>query len=233
MARPSAARVAEAALLASAGALLVTLGWVLLVPLGPPPAADGGGPVVLDAPTRAGLFAQFDPFARDGAAAGVGSGAGALPLTLLGTRSAADGEGGAAILAGADGVQRAVPVGEEAMPGVRLAQVAFDHVVLQRPGGAVVLRLAGARQEATAPAPATLRFRLSEAGGVPALVAQGAEGRALGLLPGDRIVAVEGVAVRDARAAPQLEAAMQSGRAVAVTVRRGDRALALSLGAAQ
>jgi general secretion pathway protein C len=154
-------------------------------------------------------------------------------LTLLGTRSAADGQGGAAILAGADGVQRAVPVGEEAMPGVRLAQVAFDHVVLQRPGGAVVLRLAGARQEATAPAPATLRFRLSEAGGVPALAAQGAEGRALGLLPGDRIVAVEGVAVRDARAATQLEAAMQSGRAVAVTVRRGDRALALSLGAAQ
>ncbi|GHC88853.1 type II secretion system protein N [Novosphingobium pokkalii] len=231
MARPSAARVAEAALLASAGALLVMLGWVLLVPLGPPPAADGSGPVVLDAPTRAGLFAQFDPFARDGAAAGAGGES--LPLTLLGTRSAADGQGGAAILAGADGVQRAVPVGEEAMPGVRLAQVAFDHVVLQRPGGAVVLRLSGARQEASAPAPATLRFRLSEAGGVPALMAQGAEGQALGLLPGDRIVAVEGVAVRDARAAPQLEAAMQSGRAVAVTVLRGDRALALSLGAAQ
>lgn len=231
MARPSAARLAEAALLASAGALLVMLGWVLLVPLGPPPAADGGGPVVLDAPTRAGLFAQFDPFARDGAAAGAGGEN--LPLTLLGTRSAADGQSGAAILAGADGVQRAVPVGEEAMPGVRLAQVAFDHVVLQRPGGAVVLRLAGARQEAAAPAPATLRFRLSEAGGVPALVAQGEEGRALGLLPGDRIVAVEGVAVRDARAATELEATMQRGRAVAVTVRRGDRALPLSLGAAQ
>lgn len=233
MARPSAARVAEAALLASAGALLVMLGWVLLVPLGPPPAADGGGPVVLDAPTRAGLFAQFDPFARDDTPGAGAGGAESLPLTLLGTRSTPDGQGGAAILAGADGVQRAVAVGEEAMPGVRLARVAFDHVVLQRPGGTVVLRLAGARQEAAASAPATLRFRLSAEGGAPALVAQGAQGRALGLMPGDRIVAVEGVAVRDVRAARELEAAMQSGRAVAVTVRRGDRALPLSLGAAQ
>jgi hypothetical protein len=74
MARPRRRRGAGRGGLASAGGLLVMLGWVLLVPLGPPPTADGGGPVVLDAPTRAGLFAQFDPFARDGAAAGAGGG---------------------------------------------------------------------------------------------------------------------------------------------------------------
>jgi len=42
--------------------------------------------------------------------------------------------GGSAIIAGSDGVQRSYAVGEEVSPGVKLVQVLFDHVVLERGG---------------------------------------------------------------------------------------------------
>ncbi|WP_309804676.1 type II secretion system protein N [Novosphingobium capsulatum] len=237
---PLAALVAEVALLGSVAALLAMLGWVLLAPLTPATTGDSAGLVVLDAPARAALFAQFDPFARDVPDGGGGGGEGgaALPFTLLGTRSTADGQGGGAILAGADGVQRAVPQGADIVPGVRLVQVAFDHVVLQRAGGTLVLRLAaqdGRPADSTGGKPPALRFRVADAvQGGPGLVVSGAvgDGQSLGLLPGDRIVALRGKPVRDARDARQIEAMLAAGKAVAVTVRRAGHDLALSLGPA-
>ncbi len=237
---PLAAFLAEVALLGSVAALLAMLGWVLLAPLAPATVGDSVGLVVLDAPARAALFAQFDPFARDVPDGGGGGGEGgaALPFTLLGTRSTADGQGGGAILAGADGVQRAVPQGADIAPGVRLVQVAFDHVVLQHAGGTLVLRLAaqdGRPADSTGGKPPAPRFRLADAAhGAPGLVASGAVGEAqsLGLLPGDRIVALRGKPVRDARDARQIEAMLAAGQAVAVTVRRAGHDLALSLGPA-
>lgn len=237
---PLAALVAEVALLGSVAALLAMLGWVLLAPLTPATTGDSAGLVVLDAPARAALFAQFDPFARDVPDGGGGGGAAgaALPFTLLGTRSTADGQGGGAILAGADGVQRAVPQGADIAPGVRLVQVAFDHVVLQRAGGTLVLRVAGQDgrpADSTGGKPPAPHFRLADAAhGAPGLVASGAVGEAqsLGLLPGDRIVALRGKPVRDARDARQIEAMLAAGQAVAVTVRRAGHDLALSLGPA-
>ena len=229
---PLAALLAEVALLGSAAALLAMLGWVLLAPLPLSASGDSAGLVVLDAPARAVLFAQFDPFARDVPDGGGDGGAGsALPFSLLGTRSTADGHGGAAILAGADGVQRAVPQGADIAPGVRLAQVAFDHVVVQRAGGSLVLRLAA--QEARPAKPPAPRLGFADAAqGGPGLVVSGAVGEAqsLGLLPGDRIVALHGRPVRDARDARELEAMLAAGQAVAVTVRRVGHDLALSLG---
>ncbi|KAK0350491.1 hypothetical protein LTR94_028819, partial [Friedmanniomyces endolithicus] len=41
---------------------------------------------------------------------------------------------GSAILAGPDGVQRSVSVGEEIQPGVTLKAVAFDHITIDRGG---------------------------------------------------------------------------------------------------
>ncbi|WP_062786135.1 type II secretion system protein N [Novosphingobium capsulatum] len=239
---PLVALLAEVALLGSVAALLAMLGWVLLAPLRPATAGDNAGLVVLDAPARAALFAQFDPFARDVPDGGDGGGGGAagaaLPFTLLGTRSTVDGQGGGAILVGADGVQRAVPQGADIAPGVRLVQVAFDHVVLQRAGGTLVLRLAaqdGRPADSTGGKPPAPRFRVADAAhGAPGLVASGAVGEAqsLGLLPGDRIVALRGKPVRDARDARQIEAMLAAGQAVAVTVRRAGHDLALSLGPA-
>ncbi|WP_179504225.1 MULTISPECIES: type II secretion system protein N [unclassified Sphingomonas] len=233
---PIAARLAEVALLGSAGALLAMLCWVVLAPLDSAVADDAGGAMVLDAPARAGLFAQFDPFARE---SGGGSGD-AGPLRLLGTRSTPDGQGGSAILAGADGVQHVVAQGEEALPGVRLAQVAFDYVVLLRAGGRVTLSLAP--QDGTAPAAAPSapqelapqdlggRFALVTADGKPALWLTGGAGQSWGLLPDDRIVAIGGAPVRGQEDAARLDAAIAQGRALAVTVRRGGRDLPLSLG---
>ncbi len=230
---PLAALLAEVALLGSAAALLAMLGWVLLAPLPPSAAGDTAGLVVLDAPARAALFAQFDPFARDVPdGGGDGGEAGStLPFTLLGTRSTADGHGGAAILAGVDGVQRAVSQGADIAPGVRLAQVAFDHVVVQRAGGSLVLRLAAPEARPAKPPAPRLGFADAAQGG-PGLVVSGAVGEAqsLGLLPGDRIVALRGKPVRDARDARELEAMLAAGHAVAVTVRRAGHDLALSLG---
>lgn len=133
-------RWVETMLLGCAGALLGILGWVLLAPVGNGAGEGAGagesGPLVLDAPARAALFGQFDPFARDG-----GGGAGPLPLTLLGTRSGPGGEGGSAIVAGPDGVQKVVLQGEEALPGLRLVRVDFDTITLSRAGGRVTLAM--------------------------------------------------------------------------------------------
>jgi general secretion pathway protein C len=53
---------------------------------------------------------------------------------LLGTRVDAASGRGSAILATPDGQQKSVGVGEEIMPGVRLAAVEFESVTLDRGG---------------------------------------------------------------------------------------------------
>ena len=244
-ARPLSEQMAELGLLGSAGALLGVLGWVLLAPLGPAQADGQTGLVVLDAPARADLFGQFDPFARN--AGGSGAGANALPLTLLGTRSRADGVGGSAILAGADGVQHVVPVGQDAMPGVRLAEVSFDHVVLLRSGARVVLSLVphdgqqngegmaaddAGKGGAPPPGATSPRFGLVNDGHDMALVLADDGGQATGLVSADRIVAIAGAKVTGPNDARRLETLLASGKAVAVTVRRDGRDLPLSLGSA-
>lgn len=252
-------RWVETMLLGCAGALLGILGWVLLAPVGNGAGAGESGPLVLDAPARAALFGQFDPFARDG-----GAGAGPLPLTLLGTRSGPGGEGGSAIVAGPDGVQKVVLQGEEALPGLRLVRVDFDTITLSRAGGRVTLAMKADEPEGDvandndpadagdqtpsgktpsekapsqpigAPALSGLHFEAVGQGGrvvglAPHLAPQG--GAAFGLLAGDTIVAIEGRAVSGAQDGIRLAEGLRAGRALGVTVRRGGRELPLSLGA--
>lgn len=245
-------RWVETMLLGCAGALLGILGWVLLAPVGNGSGGGAGesGPLVLDAPARAALFGQFDPFARDG-----GGGAGPLPLTLLGTRSGPGGEGGSAIVAGPDGVQKVVLQGEEALPGLRLVRVDFDTITLSRAGGRVTLAMKADEPEGDAandndpadagdktssekapsqpigaPVPSGLHFEaVGQGGRVVGLAQQG--GAAFGLLAGDTIVAIEGRAVSGAQDGTRLAEALRAGRALGVTVRRGGRELPLSLGA--
>ena len=84
---------------------------------------------------RAALFASFDGFDRAAAGGGEASAAvTSLDLTLYGLRMNEASGGGSAIIAGSDGVQRSYAVGEEVSPGVKLVQVLFDHVVLERGG---------------------------------------------------------------------------------------------------
>ncbi|WP_425228497.1 type II secretion system protein N [Sphingomonas sp.] len=108
--------------------------WTIATPVGPlgdwRPAAPAVSGVAAD------TLASFDPFFRlsgsDTGPATVTS----LQLTLFGTRMDEAQGGGSAIVAGPDGVQRSVAVGEEVAPGVRLKAVAFDHVTLDRGGAA-------------------------------------------------------------------------------------------------
>lgn len=115
-------------------AQLVRLFWALTVPVGPLGDWRAGIAQSIAPAERKALFAAFDPFFRS---SGDTSGAGAvttIDLTLFGVNLNEASGGGSAILAGADGVQSSFAVGDEVMPGVKLAGVAFDHVLLDRGG---------------------------------------------------------------------------------------------------
>lgn len=108
-----------------AGLAAARLVWLAITPAGPlgtPHVALPTGPVVV----------AVDPFFPAGPAAA--DTVSSLDLVLLGTRVDAASGRGSAILATPDGQQKSVGVGEEIMPGVRLAAVEFESVTLDRGG---------------------------------------------------------------------------------------------------
>jgi general secretion pathway protein C len=125
------------ALLAVQSARLV---WAVLTPVGPVGIwrpEHGGVPGSPEA-----ILRGFDPFYRaSGGDAAAPSVVTTLQLTLFGVRIDEAQGGGSAIIAGPDGVQQSVGVGQEIMPGVRLKAVAFDHVTIDRGGAAEDLYL--------------------------------------------------------------------------------------------
>lgn len=112
----------------------VRLVWALVTPIGPLGAWQPPGAVIAPMAERRALFASFDPFYRGGPAAPGSATVTALDLTLFGININEATGGGSAIIAGSDGVQTSFAVGDEVSPGVRLAGVAFDHVLLDRGG---------------------------------------------------------------------------------------------------
>ncbi len=108
--------------------------WILITPVGP--VNDWRAPSVNVVPqsARMALFAGFDPFFRNDAAADSTQNVTSLSLTLFGVRTNESSGGGSAIIAGEDGVQNSFAIGEEVAPGVTLDSVAFDHVILSRGG---------------------------------------------------------------------------------------------------
>ncbi|MCR5874052.1 general secretion pathway protein [Phenylobacterium sp. J426] len=128
------ARAGEIALAATLAVVAAQLTWRLATPVGP---FEPAGQMAAAAPAPQAdlsILAQFDPFFRGASsvatAAESPSGGG---LTLFGVRVSGEGKG-SAILGSADG-QRSVQVGQEVQPGVVLAAVAPDHVILRRGGG--------------------------------------------------------------------------------------------------
>ena len=131
-------RLARGALVARGLLLLLGLGclvqmlrilFIFLTPIGPTSGATLGaeGP---ESAAAIAMNANANIFGAARAADGPAN-VTALPLTLYGTRSGAS---GSAIIAAADGVQKSIGVGEEIIPGVRLASVAFDHVEIDNRG---------------------------------------------------------------------------------------------------
>ncbi|WP_010164285.1 type II secretion system protein N [Sphingomonas sp. PAMC 26617] len=98
------------------------------------------------------ILRGFDPFFRTSGGDAAGPAVvTTLQLTLYGTRIDEAQGGGSAIIAGADGIQQSIGVGQEISPGVILKSVAFDHVSIERGGRAEDLFITQAEQ---APAPA-------------------------------------------------------------------------------
>ncbi|TCP37246.1 type II secretion system protein N [Sphingomonas sp. BK235] len=143
----------ELLLLAGLAVQCARLMWVIVTPVSPLGAWVPAGPTIPSDP--GGVLASIDPFYRvSGAQAAQGPAVvTSLQLTLFGTRMDSAQARGAAILAGPDGLQRSVSVGEEVAPGVVLRAVAFDHVTLERGGQREDLFLDQSTQPSPAPAP--------------------------------------------------------------------------------
>ena len=140
--------LAELALMAALAAQLARLFWAIVTPV-EPLGEWRPAPVVVPA-SPVDTLTSFDPFFRlSGAAAGPAV-VTSLQLKLFGIRLDDATGRGAAIVAGPDGVQRSVSVGEEVAPGIRLSAVAFDHITLDRGGASEDLFL----DQSSQPAPA-------------------------------------------------------------------------------
>jgi general secretion pathway protein C len=77
---------------------------------------------------------RADPFFRGQAVATDSAIVTSLNVKLFGVRMSSGSGGNTAIIAGPDGVQNSIAVGEAVMPGVRLTGVFFDHVVVDHRG---------------------------------------------------------------------------------------------------
>lgn len=131
--------------LALIGAMLiwqcVNLVWAIVVPLSPlgswqPPTA-----IIAPLAERRAVLSSFDPYFRSGTQGPANATVTALGLTLYGVNLNEATGGGSAIIAGEDGIQSSYAVGDEIVPGVKLAGVAFDHVLLDRSGARETLFL--------------------------------------------------------------------------------------------
>ena len=231
----------KAVLLALIAIQCARLMWTLLTPVGPFGEWRPGLPQALSAGERAAVFASVDPFSR---AQAIASGQPLdTGLQLFGIRS---GGGGAAIIATADGEQQSYGVGEEVAPGVTLAAVAFDHVVLKQGGREQKLFMPppeGIAPAATAAAPAqaapaaaaqafALRPRTSAGRVTGALVGAGTNPALLaasGLRDGDVIVAVNGARISSPIDIEQLRSSILPGARLMLSVERGAQTVPVAL----
>lgn len=239
----------KALLLALIAAQAVQLLTAVLTPIGPvgrwmPRAAQP-----LPAAMQTALLTGFDPFGGNATASeAVATAPAAGEFTLFGTRLAGAGLPGSAIIAGADGEQASVAVGEEAAPGVRLVAVEFDRVTLERGGQRLQLVMedaaAAGGQAMAAPAGAAglsaerLKQNVAlaprqQAGRVTGLLVSpvGDETvmQAAGLRSGDVIVAVNGRRVASVADATMLQAQVTPGARLSLTVERGAATVPVAL----
>jgi general secretion pathway protein C len=124
--------VAELALMAGLAVQGARLLWAIATPVGPLGDWRPAGVTVPGSPVA--LLTSFDPFFRLQQTAAGPATVTALQLTLFGIRLDEATGRGSAIVAGPDGVQQSVAVGDEIQPGVVLKAVAFDHITLDRGG---------------------------------------------------------------------------------------------------
>ncbi len=122
---------AELLLLAGLAAQCARLAWAIATPVAPLGDWRPAEPTVPGSPGE--ILRGFDPFFRISGAQGPAA-VTALNLKLFGIRIDEAMGRGSAIIAGPDGLQKSVSVGEEIAPGAVLKAVAFDHVTIERGG---------------------------------------------------------------------------------------------------
>ena len=227
--------------------------WVIVTPVGP--LAGWRAPSVNLVPpsARVALFSGFDPFYRTDAPAASTQNVTSLSLVLFGVRANESSGGGAAIIAGEDGIQNSYAVGEEVAPGVILDSVAFDHVILSRGGVKESLYLdqsvpaeTVSPSGAAAPAPPTLSANgglnaetlqkaigfapRNEGGRVTGLVLKpqddGTMLRLAGFQEGDVVVAVNG---RPVSSGADIASQFRAGARISVEVERGGSKVPIAL----
>jgi general secretion pathway protein C len=250
----SLAHILIAVLAALLAIQVARLFWAFVTPVGP--LANWRAPAVnvVPASARAALFSSFDPFFRNDQPAAGAANITSLSITLFGIRANESSGGGSAIIAGEDGVQNSVGVGEEVAPGVILDSVAFDHVILSRGGVKESLYLDQSVPAETinpTPTPAapsassastdvainaeTIQKSIgfaprNEGGRVTGLVLQprddGTLMRIAGFQVGDIIVAVNG---RPVSSAADIAAQLRPGARLSVEIERGGSKLPIAL----
>lgn len=228
--------------------------WSLVTPVGPLGEWRAREPVVVGSDARRALFAGFDPFFRNGAAAGPVQQVTALPLKLYGVSlNEASGQG-SAIIADENDVQASYAVGEEIAPGVVLKAVAFDHVVIERGGVAETLFIdqssGGGAQGGETPGesaskPPAGAMNAGALAGALSLVPRTENGKVTGIVvgeqgsaglfalagfrPGDIIVQINGEPVTSAGDLNQLREAIVPGARISLMVERGAATVPISL----
>jgi general secretion pathway protein C len=216
--------------------------WAAFGPIGPlgdwRPATVHGG----SASTTEAL--SFDPFFRlqpEGDAAVVTS----LSLKLFGVRVDNASGRGSAIIETPDGVQSSFAVGDEIMPGVVLARVAFDNVTIDRSGVAEQIFL---DQSIAAPVAQPSETASNDGGNSASLLANSVEiaprlegGKVIGMTlnpkgdgtlfksaglePGDLLVAINGKPVGEGE---DIRSVLASGSSASLEIERGGRRMTVS-----
>lgn len=159
-------------LAAAAGAACAAVFWAAAAPIGPFGRIEAKPPQTQEEAGQAlAVLSRFDPFFRS-APAQSGADASRLGLSLHSVRQDVRGGRGTAIIGRNGAQQQSFAVGDAVAPGVRLAAVGPDHVLLEQagarlklhfpgaPGGASVVEQAGAAsaEEAAASAPPASGF---------------------------------------------------------------------------
>ncbi|QNE30728.1 type II secretory protein PulC [Sphingomonas sp. NBWT7] len=248
--------LAELALLGVLAVQTARLVWTVVTPVSP---LGEWRPAGLTVPAAPGdVLRGFDPFYRIGGVQAGPAVVTSLQLKLFGTRIDEAMGRGSAILAGPDGVQKSVAIGEEIIPGVVLRAVAFDHVTIERGGAREDLFLDQSGGNAAIGAPASGDATLAatpaapgggitvdqfqsdvgfvpriEGGRISGLVVRsqgsGAAFRAAGLRDGDVVTQLAGRPVSGAGDIDRIAAQFAGGGSLALTVDRGGQPVSLSV----
>ena len=247
--------VAELLLLGGLAVQCARLAWAIATPVSPLGDWRPAEPSVPGSPAE--ILRGFDPFFRISGTQAPAT-VTALNITLFGTRIDEAMGRGSAIIAGPDGIQKSISVGQEITAGVTLKAVAFDHVTIERGGAAEDLFLdqSGAAPGApvpgmipgAVPAPAApptggigIQQFQSDIGFIPRIdggrvsgltvrsQGTGAAFRAAGLREGDVVTALGGKPVTGQGDLQRLAQDYDEGGQVPITVERGGRTLPLSV----